>query len=165
MSKRLPDVLELEKLARDLEASVPVHATPDPSTYPKPEENHPNGYSTQICWCQEHSTEYVKTRNPRFRVWSGECPECERVREIEAQARAILATRSAELLPRIAKQLEQFEAEIAAQTEDQVAAYLDKARPVIEADIRAQFGQWARERAESELLADIVKELRAVKEN
>lgn len=156
-----PAVVELEKLASDLEASIP-RLQDDPSTYPRPIETDPNGHASQLHLCMKFGHgPYLKIRLRGWDQWTGACAQCEKERALEQKARSILPTRSVDLQRLIAERMAGCEDEIIARVEEQLLGYVEELRPRLVDAIRAEYGQQAHAQAELDLLGEIVEELNA----
>jgi len=159
MPKALPDVLELERLANDLEASLP-RLQDDPASYPKPITVSEDGHASQMHLCAQHGP-FVKVCLAGTKLWLGACRECERDTLLDQRAWTLLPERRAELGPRIAKLMQASRDAINVRVEDAIAAYLPELREMYREAISRDYAKQAHEEAEWSLVQDIKAELLA----
>ena len=118
--------------------------------------------------CETHAGRlYFQVWLPDWQHWTGQCDKCAEQERLEGQAKAILATRSAEKCSRIEarckpdeKQIERETEEIIEREAQRLVDAMEERRPEFEAEIRRQHWERCEQDVETEMLGEIVEQLR-----
>jgi hypothetical protein len=148
---------EVDAVAQDVEGSAPVLPVESPVIQGL------DGFESKEVRCSVHGSWYFAWRYrslPGFDRWSGQCAECAAEQKLEQRAKELLPQRQKEIQRRMGAELSRLEEEIQRQTADQVEQWVREVRPQIEADAREHYWKQVRSRAESEVIGEIVEELR-----
>jgi hypothetical protein len=122
-----------------------------------------DGFEGKEVQCSVHGSWFFSWRYrslPGFDRWSGQCAECAAEEKLEQRAKELLPQRQKEIQRRMGAELSRLEEEIQRQTADQVEQWVREVRPQIEAGVREHYWEQVRSRAESEMIGEIVEELR-----
>jgi hypothetical protein len=116
--------------------------------------------------CKEHGP-YTQIYIPRLDVWTGQCGLCAAHKDLERQAREILSKRDTELRRQISERYNPDDQQIKVETDAAIEAAaqrivdeIETHRPDFEADVRRRHHARAEQEVETEMLAEIVSELR-----
>jgi hypothetical protein len=125
------------------------------------------------CHCQKHGgLLYLQMFLPNLHpdpqlCWIGQCSQCVEDDNLERRAQAILGTRGAEVRRRIGERYNPDGQQIKAETDAAIEAAaqrlvdeVEAQRPNFEADVRRRHREKAEQEVETEMLAEIISELK-----
>lgn len=125
------------------------------------------GTSTRERHCEKHNGRlYFEMWLPSLEHWAGSCDLCSEDERLDAQAKAILASRSAEKRNRIEarykpdeKQIERETEEIIEQRAQKIVDEMETHRFEFEAEVRRRHWEAAEAEVESEMVGEIIAQL------